>query len=598
MIADQVMVSYHDHRLVMLSVLVSILAAYAALALAERVRAARHSRIWLAWLVSAATVDGIGTWSMHYTGKLALRLPVPVLFDWPRVLLSLLVSIIGSGAALLVLSRSKIGWPRALAASLFLGGVGISGLHYTSMAAMLLPAGHQYSQAHVALSIVLGIVISLAAITLVFHFRDDDPGRRWRYHGGALLRGAANPVMHYTAMAAVTFTYFDELPDLSRAVSIASLGVLGISIVPVMVLVVALLITLVNRLQKQRTLLDELFEQAPQAVVLMSINTRIVRVNREFTRVFGYSQQEAHGRHLSEMIVPDEARDEVQKFIDLLARGQRVDAEGVRQRKDGSQLYVSIAHVPVSLPGGPIEVYAIYRDITARKQAEERLRATSDQLRALSARLQSAREEEGTRIARELHDELGAALSSLRWDLEDIDEVISESTAPSQLAALRKKIESLMKLTDTTVNTVRRIASELRPIALDELGLIEAIEWQAQQFQARTGIIVHCDCRLENADLTQEQSIAIFRIFQEALTNVLRHAQATRIDIIAKDEAGEFVLTVTDNGRGITEDEQSGATSLGLLGMRERANLIRGKIQITGAEGKGTVVTLRVPISG
>lgn len=590
------MVASHDHRLVVLSVLVSILAAYAALALVERVRDAR-GRAWLAWVAGAATVDGIGVWSMHYTGKLALRLPVPVLFDWPTVLLSLLVSIIGSAAALLVLSRSKIGWPRAVAAGIFLGGVGISGLHYTAMAAMRLPGGHQYSSAPATLSIVLAVALSLLAIVLVFVFRDDAPGRRLRYHGGALIRGAANPVMHYTAMAAVTFTYSNQTPDLSHAVSILSLGVLGISIVPVMVLVVALLTSTVDRLQKQRTLLDELFEQAPQAVVLMNVNHEVVRVNREFTRVFGYSQQEAHGRRLSEMIVPDESLDEVQRYADMLARGQRVDAEGERRRKDGSRLYVSIVHVPVSLPGGEIAAYAIYRDITKRKQAEERLRATSEQLRALSARLQSAREEEGTRIARELHDELGSALSSLRWDLEEIDEVLTESTDLSHLAALRKKIEALISLTDTTLNTVRRISSELRPIALDELGLMEAIEWQAQQFQARTGIVVNCDCPLESDDLPQEQAAAIFRIFQEALTNVLRHAQATRVDVIAKKEAGEFVLTISDNGRGITEDEQSGSPSLGLLGMRERANLIGGKIQITGVEGKGTVVTLRVPIS-
>jgi PAS domain S-box-containing protein len=341
-----------------------------------------------------------------------------------------------------------------------------------------------------------------------------------------------------------------------------------------------------------------LFEQAPQAVALMSVDNRIIRVNREFTRIFGYSPQEAEGRFLGELIVPDESLDENKKFTVLAAQGQRVDAESVRRRKDASRLNVSIVGVPVSLPGGQVVFYAMYRDITERKQAEERLRATSEQLRALSARLESAREEEGTRIARELHDELGAALSSLRWDLEDIDEDISESTEPSQLAALRKKIEAMMRLTDATVNTVRRIASELRPFALDELGLIEAIEWQVQQFQARTGIIVHCDCLLESDDLTQEPSTAIFRIFQEALTNVLRHAQATRVDITAKKEASEFVLTISDNGRGITEDELSGVPSLGLLGMRERANLIEGKLQIRGAEGKGTVVTLRVPLSG
>jgi PAS domain S-box-containing protein len=233
-----------------------------------------------------------------------------------------------------------------------------------------------------------------------------------------------------------------------------------------------------------------------------------------------------------------------------------------------------------------------------RRQAEEQLRQTTGQLRSLSASLRSAREEEAARIAREIHDELGAALSSLRWDLEEVGEVVSEAADEPRLAALRRKIADMMGLTNAAINTVRRITSELRPTALDQLGLAEAIEWQAQQFQERTGIVVNCDCALESDDLTQEQSTAIFRIFQEALTNVLRHAQATRVDITAKKEADEFVLTVSDNGRGITEEEQAGLPSLGLLGMRERANLIGGKIQITGVEGKGTDVTLRVPISG
>jgi signal transduction histidine kinase len=155
----------------------------------------------------------------------------------------------------------------------------------------------------------------------------------------------------------------------------------------------------------------------------------------------------------------------------------------------------------------------------------------------------------------------------------------------------------MIKLTDNTINTVRRIASELRPVALDTLGLTAAIEWQVRQFQDRTGITVECDCTLENVHLSREQSTAVFRIFQEASTNILRHAQATRVNIQLQDEDGEFILTISDNGRGITDEEKSGQHTLGLLGMRERAHLIGGKIDITGIDGKGTVVTVRIPIA-
>jgi PAS domain S-box-containing protein len=233
-----------------------------------------------------------------------------------------------------------------------------------------------------------------------------------------------------------------------------------------------------------------------------------------------------------------------------------------------------------------------------RRQAEAQLRQTTEQLRALSASLRSAREEEAARIAREIHDELGAALSSLRWDLEEVGEVVSEAADAPRLAALRRKIADMMGLTDAAVNTVRRIASELRPVALDDLGLAEAIEWQAGQFQARTGIVVMCDCQLENVELRREQSTAVFRIFQEALTNVLRHARATRVDVALKREFGRLTLTVSDNGRGITEEERTGAQTLGLLGMRERANLAGGELVITGDEGKGTTITVRVPVNG
>jgi signal transduction histidine kinase len=235
-------------------------------------------------------------------------------------------------------------------------------------------------------------------------------------------------------------------------------------------------------------------------------------------------------------------------------------------------------------------------NITERKVAEEKTKATSSQLRALSARLQSAREEEATRIAREVHDELGAALSSLRWDLEEIAEAVSGSGERLQVGELRDRIPAMIKLIDTTMNTVRRIASELRPIGLDTLGLRETIEWQARQFQERTGVIVECDFDQEKIILRGEQATAVFRIFQEALTNVLRHAHATKLSLELRNENGEFSLTIRDNGRGITDKEKSSRRALGLLGMRERAHLIGGSLKITGSK-EGTVVNLRVPIS-
>ena len=251
--------------------------------------------------------------------------------------------------------------------------------------------------------------------------------------------------------------------------------------------------------------------------------------------------------------------------------------------------------VVVDEAGRAIRMFGTAQDITERKLAEDEIKATNDFLRALSAKLQSAREEEGARIARELHDELGSALTSLNWGLEEVDKRLAAGE-PVDVSALRRKIETMATLVDGTIDTVRRISSELRPSVLDDLGLVEAIEWQAQQFQAQTGIIYQSDCSLEDIDLNREQSTAVFRIFQEALTNILRHAEATRFASTLKLEANNLVLIISDNGKGITASEVSRPQSLGLLGMRERAHLVGGEISITGAEGQGTMITVRVPM--
>ena len=230
------------------------------------------------------------------------------------------------------------------------------------------------------------------------------------------------------------------------------------------------------------------------------------------------------------------------------------------------------------------------------RRIEEQLRHLNQRLRALSARLQFAREEEGTRIAREIHDELGSSLTSLKWDLEALDKALSEAHSQLRFPACREKISAMMKVTDITINSVRRIASELRPSILDDLGLVEAVEWQVNHFQNRTGIVCNYRSSLQRARLNRDQSTAAFRILQEALTNILRHAQATKAEIVMEETAGEFVLMITDNGRGIKEEDKFAQPALGLLGMQERARLVGGQVDITGIDGKGTQVAVRVPL--
>lgn len=225
-----------------------------------------------------------------------------------------------------------------------------------------------------------------------------------------------------------------------------------------------------------------------------------------------------------------------------------------------------------------------------REQAEEKLRRSHDQLRALTGHLQFVREEERTRIAREVHDELGQALTGLKLDLAWLAGKL-HGTRP-----LQEKIKTMSAHIDETIMTVRRIATELRPGVLDSLGLAAAIEWQSADFQERTGI--RCEAKIDVAEAIRDQdlSTACFRIFQETLTNIIRHAKATRVEVRLARDDHELLLTVRDNGRGISEREIVHARSIGLIGMKERAARVGGEVFFFGLPGRGTTVTLRVPL--
>lgn len=221
------------------------------------------------------------------------------------------------------------------------------------------------------------------------------------------------------------------------------------------------------------------------------------------------------------------------------------------------------------------------------------MRRSRDQLRNLAAKLQAAREEERAHLARELHDELGQTLTSLKLELLRIVGVIQRSP---QTPATLDRIQSLIGLTEISLETTRRIATDLRPPALDHLGLAEAIKWEASTVQARTGI----RCRLvvtgRQSKLTEAEATGVFRIFQEAITNVIRHAEASAVRILLRESDEAFLLSVKDNGRGITARKAADPAAIGLVGMRERARLLGGTLDISGKKGKGTMVVFRMPV--
>jgi signal transduction histidine kinase len=220
------------------------------------------------------------------------------------------------------------------------------------------------------------------------------------------------------------------------------------------------------------------------------------------------------------------------------------------------------------------------------------LTRSEENLRALAGRLQSIREEESTRIAREIHDELGQALTGLKMDLT----WVAKKLPPDQ-KTLAAKTESMFNLIDGTIQSVRKIATRLRPEVLDELGLGPAIEWQAREFQKRSGIRCRLVLPAGGLVLDRERSTAAFRIFQELLTNVARHASATRIDVAMRVDEGVLVLEVEDNGKGIDDPARFSAKSLGILGMRERALPFGGNIEIGAARERGTRVKVSIPLA-
>jgi signal transduction histidine kinase len=231
-------------------------------------------------------------------------------------------------------------------------------------------------------------------------------------------------------------------------------------------------------------------------------------------------------------------------------------------------------------------------ELAERALTEQRLRSSEENLRALAAHLQSVREEERIHIAREIHDELGQALTGLKFDINALAKGGTTDDAP-----IADKKQHLCQQIDRIINSVRRIASGLRPEVLDEIGLAAAIEWQAREFQRRTGIRCLVEIAPGFSDPDKERSTALFRIFQELLTNVARHAGATRVSVHLTDEAGTLSLKVEDNGRGIQEREIESPRSLGFLGLRERVLAFGGAIHVQGQDGKGTTVSVSIPQS-
>ncbi len=327
-----------------------------------------------------------------------------------------------------------------------------------------------------------------------------------------------------------------------------------------------------------------------------TLEGRILDCNASMARMLGYRSRAELLRHRATELYHSPA--DRADFLRCLRRtGLLTGFECHLRRKDGGSVVVleNVTLVP-GRRGQPTTIQGTMVDITERQRAEQALRASesryrtlSEELRRLARHAETVREAERARIARELHDELGQSLTALALDLHWLRDRTT--------AELRERADSLSVLVGDTIQRLRRICTDLRPAVLDDLGLPAAIEWQAREFQARTGVRVHVALTDVAPRLLPEQATAVFRILQESLTNVARHARATQVRVALRVRAGALTLHVRDNGIGIAPERAAASGSLGLLGMRERALHWQGTLDVAGKPGRGTTVTLRMPIA-
>jgi signal transduction histidine kinase len=273
----------------------------------------------------------------------------------------------------------------------------------------------------------------------------------------------------------------------------------------------------------------------------------------------------------------------------------KIQEDGWRLRKDGSRFWAEVSIAPITDSSGAHVGYAeVARDGTERMYLEQDLADAHDRMRALASRLAHVAEEEKMSLSRDIHDVLGQELTGLNLDLSWLRRRIALVPDPPR-EPLLNRLKAMGAQIDGCMQTVRRLASGLRPGVLDDLGLEEAIEWQAHEFQARAGIRMDLSLPENSLDLDRDRATAMFRIFQELITNIARHSGATGVSVQLTPELGGVVLEVTDNGRGITAAEQSMPNALGLLGMRERAAQFGGWLKIEGTTGRGTRAVVRIP---
>jgi len=330
---------------------------------------------------------------------------------------------------------------------------------------------------------------------------------------------------------------------------------------------------------------ETILERISDGFVALDRSWRFTYVNGAGGELLGRNAGDLIGKHIWTEF-PDPRREKFQAAYERSLEEQRP----IQMR----ELYLPWTRwFDVRIYPSPEGVSVFFADVTREVEAQQELRATNEQLRALAARMEAIREEERRVIAREIHDQIGQALTALKLDVGWLRSHLADAGAGA--AVVDQRAQAMEALVDQTLDTARRVSSMLRPAILDDIGLAAAITWQARDFQQRTGIACDLDLPAHGPAVAASTALSLFRIVQEALTNVTRHAQATHVHIELTVDPEHAVLKVADNGRGVSAEELEQPTSLGIIGIRERALAVGGDVMFSGNAGRGTTLTVRVP---
>jgi PAS domain S-box-containing protein len=609
------LVGFYDVRLVALSILVAILSSYVVLDLAVRVTAARGG-VRYAWLAGGAISMGLGFWSMHFVGMLAFKLPIPVRYDVPTVLISLLAAILASAVALYVASGQRFDRRDALVGGLVMGS-GIASMHYLGMAAMRLSATSHYNPLLVGLSIVIAVVASLAALTFGFDSRGEAARTIWTKVASPCFMGIFIACMHYVGMASASFANSNLAQDFSRAVSISRLGVTAIVTATLLVSASTLWTSLetrrftrsrelanVNEALRseiaERKLAEEAVKQAEDRLRLIidTIPTMAWSLrpdgtldycNERWRSYMGLGPEELQGDGWQSTLHPGDRHWVLNAWHESVVDGTPYEQEERHRGADGTYRWFLSRGLPLrDAEGHIVRWYGTNTDIEDRKQAE-------GELRRLSGQLLRSQDEERRRIARDLHDSTGQDLVALATMLGQL-----RGSIPSVERKSRRLLSECKALADKCIRDVRTLSYVLHPPVLDEAGLGDAIRDYVKGFTKRSGIQVELELSPRVGRMARDVELALFRVVQESLTNIQRHSGSERAKIRIHRNS-DLTLEISDLGRGVFASVQRGKEEprfedgVGIPSMQERVKLIGGRLEIASS-GHGTTVRVTIPL--